>query len=95
MTSLLLVTVYRGVVKVVQALFLVVFATVLVRSMYLTGAVGGLSLDQAARTAALGALVAVIGAPLAVEDREFRPGGDDEALHDVIAEFVRRVKAGA
>ncbi|HEX6071227.1 MAG TPA: orotidine 5'-phosphate decarboxylase / HUMPS family protein [Longimicrobiaceae bacterium] len=58
-------------------------------------AVGGLSLDQAARTAALGAPLAVIGAPLAVADREFRPGADDDALHDVIAEFVRRVKAGA
>jgi 3-hexulose-6-phosphate synthase len=58
-------------------------------------AVGGLSLDQAARTAALGAPLAVIGAPLAVDDREFRPGADDEALHDVIAEFVRRVKTGA
>jgi 3-hexulose-6-phosphate synthase len=54
--------------------------------------VGGLSLDQAARAPALGALLTVIGAPLAVDDRQFRPGADDEALHDVIAEFVRRVK---
>lgn len=56
-------------------------------------AVGGLSLEQAARAPALGAPLTVIGAPLAVDDRQFRPGADDEALHDVIAEFVRRVKA--
>src|SRR5690606_29489621 len=55
-------------------------------------AVGGLSLEQAARAPALGAPLTVIGAPLAVDDRQFRPGADDEALHDVIAEFVRRVK---
>jgi 3-hexulose-6-phosphate synthase len=57
-------------------------------------AVGGLSLEQAARTASLGAPLAVIGAPLAVDDREFRPGADDAALQEVIAEFVRRVKTG-
>jgi 3-hexulose-6-phosphate synthase len=55
-------------------------------------AVGGLSLDQAARTPALGAALAVIGAPLAVDDREFSPGADDQALFDVISEFVKRVK---
>lgn len=55
-------------------------------------AVGGLSLEQAARAPALGAALTVIGAPLAVDDRQFRPGADDQALHDVIAEFVRRVK---
>jgi len=57
--------------------------------------VGGLTLAQAAQAPALGAPLTVIGAPLAVDDREFRPGADDEALHDVIAEFVRRVKVGA
>ena len=55
-------------------------------------AVGGLSLEQAARAPAMGAQLTVIGAPLAVDDRQFRPGADDAALHDVIAEFVRRVK---
>ena len=57
-------------------------------------AVGGLTLEQAALAPQRGAQLTVIGAPLAVDDREFRPGADDEALHDVIAEFVRRVKAG-
>jgi 3-hexulose-6-phosphate synthase/6-phospho-3-hexuloisomerase len=55
-------------------------------------AVGGLSLEQASRTPELGAALAVIGAPLAVADREFRPGADDEALLRVIADFVARVK---
>lgn len=57
-------------------------------------AVGGLSLEQAAHAPGLGAALTVIGAPLAVDDREFRPGADDEALHDIIAEFVRRVRGG-
>jgi hypothetical protein len=34
----------------------------------------------------------VIGAPLAVADRQFSPGADDEALLQVISEFVKRVK---
>jgi 3-hexulose-6-phosphate synthase/6-phospho-3-hexuloisomerase len=55
-------------------------------------AVGGLTLQQAARTPALGADLAVIGAPLAVADRAFTPGADDEALQAVISDFVRRVK---
>lgn len=54
--------------------------------------VGGLTLEQAAQAPARGAPLTVIGAPLAVDDRQFRPGADDEALHEVIAEFVRRVK---
>jgi 3-hexulose-6-phosphate synthase len=57
-------------------------------------AVGGLSLEQAARTPGMGAALAVIGAPLAVADHEFRPGADDEALERVIADFVSRVKGG-
>jgi 3-hexulose-6-phosphate synthase len=57
-------------------------------------AVGGLTLEQAARAPGMGAALTVIGAPLAVDDRHFSPGADDEALHDVIAEFVRRVKGG-
>lgn len=55
-------------------------------------AVGGLSLQQAAQAPRMGAALTVIGAPLAVDDRQFRPGADDQALHEVIAEFVRRVK---
>lgn len=55
-------------------------------------AVGGLTLEQAARTPALGADLAVIGAPLAVADRAFTPGADDEALLAIISDFVRSVK---
>ena len=55
-------------------------------------AVGGLSIEQAALTPRLGASLAVIGAPLAVDDRKFSPGADDEALERVIADFVRKVK---
>ena len=55
-------------------------------------AVGGLSLEQASRTPAMGAALAVIGAPLAVADKEFSPGADDEALFQVISDFVNRVK---
>ena len=55
-------------------------------------AVGGLSLEQAARTPAMGAALAVIGAPLAVADKQFTPGADDEALQRVIADFVKAVK---
>lgn len=58
-------------------------------------AVGGLSIEQAARTPSLGAELAVIGAPLAVADREFRPGADDEELLAVITDFVNRVKGRA
>lgn len=58
-------------------------------------AVGGLSLEQAARTPELGAALAVIGAPLAVADQEFTPGADDDALLEVIARFVHGVKGAA
>ena len=55
-------------------------------------AVGGLSIEQAAKTPALGAKLAVIGAPLAVADKEFVPGADDDELYRVIREFVTNVK---
>jgi 3-hexulose-6-phosphate synthase/6-phospho-3-hexuloisomerase len=55
-------------------------------------AVGGLTLEQAARTPALGADLAVIGAPLAVADRAFTPGADDDALLAVISDFARCVR---
>lgn len=55
-------------------------------------AVGGLSLEQASRTPAMGAALAVIGAPLAVDDRELKPAADSDALVQVIHEFVMRVK---
>ena len=58
-------------------------------------AVGGLSLEQAARMPALGASLVVIGAPLAIADREFKPGADAAALRRVIGDFVRSVKGEA
>lgn len=58
-------------------------------------AVGGLSIEQAARMPALGAPLVVIGAPLAVADREFRPGADPEGLFRVLRDFVAAVKGPA
>ncbi len=58
-------------------------------------AVGGLSIEQAAKTPALGAQLTVIGAPLAIADREFTPGADDDELYRVIREFVGSVKGAA
>lgn len=57
-------------------------------------AVGGLSIEQAAKTPELGAILTVIGAPLAVADREFVPGADDEELFRVIRDFVHSAKGG-
>ncbi len=58
-------------------------------------AVGGLSLTQAAQCPGLGASVAVIGAPLAVADHEFKPGAKPEQLLHTIQQFVDRVKQRA
>ena len=55
-------------------------------------AVGGLTIEQAARMPGLGAPLVVIGAPLAVADQEFRPAADPQGLHRVLREFVRAVK---
>jgi 3-hexulose-6-phosphate synthase/6-phospho-3-hexuloisomerase len=55
-------------------------------------AVGGLSIEQAARMPGLGAPLVVIGAPLAVADREFRPAADPAGLHRVLTDFVAAVK---
>jgi len=57
-------------------------------------AVGGLSLDQAAKLAGMGAPLAVIGAPLAIADAELKPGADAARLEATIREFVNRVKGG-
>src|SRR4029453_3648958 len=43
-------------------------------------AVGGLSIDQAPQCPALGPLIVVIGAPLAVADYELKPGADADTL---------------
>lgn len=58
-------------------------------------AVGGLSIEQAARMPALGAPLVVIGAPLAVADREFKPGSDEQQLYEIVRQFVRSVKGAA
>jgi 3-hexulose-6-phosphate synthase/6-phospho-3-hexuloisomerase len=58
-------------------------------------AVGGLSIEQAARCPALGASLVVIGAPLAVADYELKPGADADTLFSVINDFVRQVKSAA
>jgi 3-hexulose-6-phosphate synthase/6-phospho-3-hexuloisomerase len=55
-------------------------------------AVGGLSIDQAARCPAMGADLVVIGAPLAVADYELKPGADAGRLFETIQTFVKRVK---
>jgi 3-hexulose-6-phosphate synthase len=55
-------------------------------------AVGGLSIEQAAQMPALGAPLVVVGAPLAVADREFRPGADPDGLHRILRDFVAAVK---
>jgi 3-hexulose-6-phosphate synthase/6-phospho-3-hexuloisomerase len=57
-------------------------------------AVGGLTIEQAARLPALGAPLVVIGAPLAVADQEFRPAADPAGLFRVLRDFVRAVKGG-
>jgi len=55
-------------------------------------AVGGLSIDQAAECPKLGASLVVIGAPLAVQDYELKPGADSDKLFETIRKFVQRVK---
>jgi len=55
-------------------------------------AVGGLSIDQAAQCAKLGAQLVVIGAPLAVADYELKPGADSDKLFETIRNFVKKVK---
>jgi 3-hexulose-6-phosphate synthase/6-phospho-3-hexuloisomerase len=55
-------------------------------------AVGGLSIEQAARLPAMGAPLVVIGAPLAVADQEFRPAADPDGLFRVLREFVGAVR---
>jgi 3-hexulose-6-phosphate synthase/6-phospho-3-hexuloisomerase len=55
-------------------------------------AVGGLSIDEAARCPSLGAPLVVIGAPLVVADHELKPSSDADRLHETIRRFVRRVK---
>jgi 3-hexulose-6-phosphate synthase/6-phospho-3-hexuloisomerase len=57
-------------------------------------AVGGLSIEQAARCPSLGAPLVVIGAPLAIADQVLAPGADKEQLFTTIQQFVASVKGG-
>jgi 3-hexulose-6-phosphate synthase/6-phospho-3-hexuloisomerase len=57
-------------------------------------AVGGLSIEQAARCPSLGAPLVVIGAPLAIADQVLAPGADKEQLFATIRQFVASVKGG-
>lgn len=54
-------------------------------------AVGGLSIEQAIQTAALGARVVVFGAPLVISGTEFKPANPD--MERVLTEIVQRVKS--
>jgi 3-hexulose-6-phosphate synthase/6-phospho-3-hexuloisomerase len=53
-------------------------------------AVGGLSVEQAIETLAMGAKIVVFGAPLVISGSEFRAASDD--FEGILAEIVRRVK---
>jgi 3-hexulose-6-phosphate synthase/6-phospho-3-hexuloisomerase len=53
-------------------------------------AVGGLSVEQAIQTLAMGAKIVVFGAPLVISGSEFKAAGDN--FEDVLREIVRRVK---
>lgn len=55
-------------------------------------AVGGLSLEQAAQMPSLGAPLVVIGAPLVIDSREFRPSTDEAELLELLKAFVKAVK---
>jgi 3-hexulose-6-phosphate synthase/6-phospho-3-hexuloisomerase len=55
-------------------------------------AVGGLSVEQAIRMPAMGAPLVVIGAPLVIENEEFRPSDTDTRLFDLLSRIVREVK---
>ncbi len=57
-------------------------------------AVGGLSIDQAAKMPKHGAPLVVIGAPLVIDNQEFKPSTDREKLKQILTRFVDRVKNG-
>lgn len=58
-------------------------------------AVGGLTLDQAVQCPGMGAPLVVIGAPLVVENEEFKPSSTDSRLYDLLCKIVSGVKAQA
>ncbi|REE91686.1 3-hexulose-6-phosphate synthase/6-phospho-3-hexuloisomerase [Paenibacillus taihuensis] len=55
-------------------------------------AVGGLSIDQAAEMPKLGAPLVVVGAPLVIDRKEFRPSTDRSELKLVLKNLVAKVK---
>lgn len=57
--------------------------------------VGGLSMAQAAQMPSHGAPLVVIGAPLVIDRREFRPSADREELLKLLQAFVTMVKRGS
>ncbi len=56
-------------------------------------AVGGLSLEQAVQCPSMGAPLVVIGAPLVVENEEFKPSHSDTRLYDLLKRIVTEVHA--
>ncbi len=58
-------------------------------------AVGGLSIEQAVMMPKLGAPLVVIGAPLVVENEEFKPSATDTRLFDLLHRIVTEVRAAA
>lgn len=55
-------------------------------------AVGGLSVEQAIRMPSMGAPLVVIGAPLVIENEEFKPSASDTRLEDLLRHIVTEVK---
>ncbi|MBS4195708.1 orotidine 5'-phosphate decarboxylase / HUMPS family protein [Lederbergia citri] len=55
-------------------------------------AVGGLSIQQAAKMPKHGAPLVVIGAPLVIDQKEFSPSTNKEELKRILADLVHQVK---
>ena len=53
-------------------------------------AVGGLTVEQAIQTLAMGAQIVVFGAPLVISGSEFKAAGDD--FGDILREIVRKLQ---
>jgi 3-hexulose-6-phosphate synthase len=58
-------------------------------------AVGGLTIEQAVECPRRGAPLVVIGAPLVVENEEFKPSATDTRLYDLLRQIVTEVKAAS
>jgi 3-hexulose-6-phosphate synthase len=55
-------------------------------------AVGGLTINQAAEMPKHGAPLVVVGAPLVIDKKEFRPSSDKSELKAILKELVAKVK---